>query len=71
MNREVRKELITEMHQIIMNPPLNSVSENDSSDLYLPVHFRIAPVSAIENSNFMFRDTLVFDKFRVVTRLTV
>jgi signal transduction histidine kinase len=62
MNREVRKELITEMHQIIMNPPLNSVSDNDPSDLYLPVHFRIVPVSAVENSSFVFRDTLVFDK---------
>lgn len=62
MNREVRRELITEMHQIIMNPPLNSVSENDSSDLYLPVHFRIVPVSSVKNSSFVFRDTLVFDK---------
>lgn len=62
MNREVRRELVTEMHQVIMSPPRNIIIGTDSAILNSPLHYRIIPIEEIHKPNFVFRDTMLFDR---------
>lgn len=61
INREVKKELVTEMHQIIMNPPKSNILGVDSLIFDLPLNYQIIPIKKIKNSRFVFSDTLLFD----------
>jgi signal transduction histidine kinase len=61
MNREVKKELVTEMHQIIMNPQGSKISAVDALIFDLPLHYQVTPISEIKNAGFVFSDTLLFD----------
>lgn len=62
MSREVRRELVTEMHQVIMSPSRNIIIETDSAILNSPLHYRIIPIEEIHKPNFVFRDTMLFDR---------
>ena len=61
MNLQVKRELINEMHQVIMHPPRNYSIKNDSAAFYLRTHYQILPIKEILKPNFEFRDTLWFD----------
>jgi len=61
MNHEVKRELVTEMHQVILHPPQGNIIGIDSVVFNLPVHYQILPVKDIHNPTFVFRDTLLFD----------
>jgi signal transduction histidine kinase len=61
LNRQVKRELINEMHQIIMHPPRDFVVRTDSLAFDLQTHYRIVPIKDIQKPNFVFRDTLWYD----------
>jgi len=61
MNHEVKRELVTEMHQVILHPPQSNIIGIDSVVFNLPVHYQILPVKDIHNPTLDFRDTLLFD----------
>ncbi|MDO9580691.1 MAG: HAMP domain-containing sensor histidine kinase, partial [Bacteroidales bacterium] len=61
MNHEVKRELVTEMHQVILHPPRNNIIGIDSVVFDLPVHYQILPIKDIHYPKFIFSDTLLFD----------
>ena len=61
VNREVRRELIIEMHQVIQRPPQNAFIGIDSVVFDLPVRYQIVPINEIKKAGFEFSDTLFFD----------
>jgi signal transduction histidine kinase len=61
VNREVRRELIIEMHQVIQHPPQNAFIGVDSVVFDLPVRYQIVPIREIKKAGFEFSDTLFFD----------
>lgn len=61
VNQEVKRELITEMHQIIMSPDKNVIAGADSTFLNSLINYRILPVKEIHNLNFVFSDTMLYD----------
>lgn len=61
MNREVKSELFSEIHQLILHPPQNNIISVDSVVFGLPVHYQIIPLTEIKNPTFIFSDTLLFD----------
>ncbi len=74
VNREVKRELVTEMHQVLLHPPRSTLIGTDSVVYDLPVHYKIVPISGIQKNTFVFSDTLLYDNimnhyqpFRVIT----
>ena len=61
MNREIKRELFTEMHQVILHPPNRNVIGIDSVVFDLPVHYQIIPIKKIQKPTFIFIDTLLYD----------
>jgi len=61
INREVKRELFTEMHQVILHPPQSNIIGIDSLVYDLPVHYQIIPINEIQKPTFVFSDTLLFD----------
>jgi signal transduction histidine kinase len=61
MNRQVQRELISEMHQIIMHPPSEKNFITDSSQYYLPVHYSIKAIREITNPGIVFKDTMLVE----------
>lgn len=61
VNREVKRELVTEMHQVLIHPPRSTLIGIDSVVYDLPVHYQIIPISRIQNHTFVFSDTLLYD----------
>ena len=61
MNHEVKRELITEMHEVILHPSRYNIIGIDSIVFDLPVHYQILPIKDIHNSKFVFSDTLLLD----------
>lgn len=62
INREVKRELFSEMHEIILNPPKSIALGNDSVIFDLPLHYQIIPIREITKPLFVFGDTLLLDK---------
>lgn len=58
---EINKELIAEMHQLIVNSPKAALNEKDSMLFDLPIHYKIKPIDEVQYQKFVFRDTLFFD----------
>ena len=61
VNREVRSELITEMHQLMLNPQVVNSINNNSANLVLPTQYQIVTLDNISKPAFVFKDTLLFD----------
>lgn len=61
INREVKRELFTEMHQLILHPPRSIITGIDSLVYDLPVHYQIILINEIQKPTFVFSDTLLFD----------
>jgi signal transduction histidine kinase len=61
INREVRTELVTEMHQFMLNPHLLRNADSDSLFAALPYQYRVTKIKNITNQEFQFTDTLLFD----------
>ena len=61
VNREVKSELITEMHQLILNPHLSTSIDRDSVYFALPNQYQIITIKRITKPEFIFNDTLLFD----------
>lgn len=61
VNREVRTELITEMHQLMMNPRITNTLNKDSIYFALPNQYKITTINAVTKPEFVFTDTLLFD----------
>lgn len=61
LTQEVRRELVTEMHQVIMNPHRDISDLSDSSAFSSPLHYRISSIKEIRNPKFVFSDTMLFD----------
>jgi len=61
MNRQVQRELVSEMHQIIMHPREENIYITDSSQYYLPVHYSIKPIRSVTNPGVVFKDTMLIE----------
>lgn len=61
VNREVKTELVTEMHQLILNPILAESIDKDSLHVVLPNQYQVITIKEVTKPEFIFRDTLVFD----------
>lgn len=61
INREVKRELITEMHQIIMSPSKNNIVGNDTTVFNSLINYSILPIKKIERTKFVFSDTMLYD----------
>ena len=61
INREVKSELLTEMHQVILHPPRSIITGIDSLVYELPVNYQIILINEIQKPTFVFSDTLLFD----------
>lgn len=61
INLEVKRELFTEMHQVILHPPRSNIIGINSQVYDLPVHYQIIPIDEIQKPTFVFSDTLLFD----------
>lgn len=61
INREVKRELFTEMHQVLLHPPRSNIIGIDSIVFDLPVHYQIIPINKIQNPRFVYSDSLLFD----------
>jgi len=60
VNREVKMELISEMHQLMFKPEINSL-HSDSIYFALPNQYQIVKIKEVKNPKFVFTDTLLFD----------
>ena len=61
VNREVKMELVTEMHQLMLNPKIESILNKDSVFFPLPNQYQIITILEIKKPEFVFTDTLLFD----------
>jgi signal transduction histidine kinase len=61
MNRQVQRELVSEMHQIIMHPHTGNDYIADSAQYYLPVHYSIKPIRSVTNPGVVFKDTMLIE----------
>ena len=61
INREVKSELFTEMHQVILHPPRSVITVIDSLVYDLPLNYQIILINEIQKPTFVFSDTLLFD----------
>lgn len=61
VNREVKMELITEMHQLMLNPKIENSLHGDSVYFALPAQYQIVPIKKVLKPKFVFTDTLLFD----------
>ena len=61
VNREVKMELITEMHQLMLNPKIVNSLNKDSIYFALPNQYQIITLKQVEKPGFVFTDTLLFD----------
>lgn len=61
VNREVKTELITEMHQLMLNPRITSQLTEDSASFALPGKYEIIPIKELRNPKFEFTDTLLLE----------
>ncbi len=61
VNREVKMELITEMHQLMLNPKIINSLHKDSIYFALPNQYQIITLNEVKRPKFVFTDTLLFD----------
>jgi signal transduction histidine kinase len=61
VNREVKMELITEMHQLMLNPKIVNSLHKDSVYFALPSQYHIISIKEVKKQKFVFTDTLLFD----------
>lgn len=61
INREIKRELINDMHQFLMHPPAGQDYGNDTVRVSFPSRYEVIPVPVVQNPRFVFTDTLLFD----------
>jgi signal transduction histidine kinase len=61
INQEVNRELITEMHQLIMAPAKSAISA-DTAAINSLIDYHIVPIKKASNQKFVFSDTMLYDK---------
>lgn len=62
INREVKRELINDMHQFLIHPPAGQVFGNDTVSVSFPARYEVIPVPGVQNPHFVFSDTLLYDE---------
>lgn len=61
INREVRRELVNDMHQFLMHPPQGPDYGTDTVVVTFPSRYEVVPIPAVRNPMFTFSDTLLYD----------
>jgi signal transduction histidine kinase len=61
INREVRRELINDMHQFLMHPPPGQEYGTDTVKVHFPSRYEVIPIKTLKNTGFVFSDTLLYD----------
>lgn len=61
VNREVKTELVTEMHQLMLNPHFVQSVDKDSVHFALPTQYQVVTIKEVTRPEFVFSDTLMFD----------